>query len=155
MAYRFMVTTEESVKALNSIDVVFYKDRAVCNAYKDFVSETEKSPELNPNTADKHLKLLEEMAKSLNLKYIEWDSIKHYYYPAGLAKKLEEETVLRNLQIQSAISQLDKNEEKQNTTSERQFSDQMIAQILPDLFKNPDSLKMIIEYSEKNNKKKQ
>ena len=53
------------------------------------------------------------------------------------------------------LNQQDKNEEKQNTTSERQFSDQMIAQILPDLFKNPDSLKMIIEYSEKNNKKKQ
>ena len=33
MAYRYMISSEESVKTLNSIDVIFYKDKAVRDAY--------------------------------------------------------------------------------------------------------------------------
>ena len=61
MAYRYMISSEESVKTLNSIDVIFYKDKAVRDAYKDFLNEASKKPELNPNIEDKHLKLLEMM----------------------------------------------------------------------------------------------
>ena len=66
MSYRYMISSEESVKALNSIDIVFYKDKMVREAYKDFLNEANKRPELNPNIEDKHLKLLEVMSKSLN-----------------------------------------------------------------------------------------
>lgn len=86
MSYRYMISSEESVKALNSIDIIFYKDKMVRQAYKDFLNEANKRPELNPNIEDKHLKLLEVMSKSLNLDEIHWDDIKHTYYPNGLSE---------------------------------------------------------------------
>lgn len=48
MAYRYMISSEESVKALNSIDIIFYKDKAVRDAYKDFLIEAEKNLNLIP-----------------------------------------------------------------------------------------------------------
>lgn len=83
MSYRYMISSEESVKALNSIDIIFYKDKMVRQAYKDFLNEANKRPELNPNIEDKHLKLLEVMSKSLNLDEIHWDDIKHMLLPAN------------------------------------------------------------------------
>lgn len=40
MAYRYMISHQESVNALNSVDVVFYKDKAVRKAYAAFLNET-------------------------------------------------------------------------------------------------------------------
>lgn len=74
MSYRYMISSEESVKALNSIDVVFYKDSEVRAAYKDFLNEADKKPEFNPNIADKHLKLLDTMTKALKLGDIHWQN---------------------------------------------------------------------------------
>ena len=67
MSYRYDITAEESVKALNSLNVIFYKNANVREAYKDFLDETDKNPDLRPNIADKHLKLLEEISKTLKL----------------------------------------------------------------------------------------
>ena len=114
MSYRYMISSEESVKALNSIDVIFYKDKDVRKAYSDFLNEARKKPDLNPSTGDKHLKLLEEMANALNLKNIHWDEIKHSYYPNGLAEKIDEETMLRKAQLHNAITTVKKNGEQQN-----------------------------------------
>lgn len=147
MAYRYMIFAQECVNALNSIDVVFYKDTTVRKAYADFLQESAKKPEFNPNIADKHLKLLEEMSKALGLKDIHWDDIKQSYYPTGLSEKTMEESLLRKMQIQSASNELAQKQAPQNTPSNNQFSEQMVAQLLPTLLQNPESLKMLIELS--------
>ena len=80
MSYRYMISSEASVNALNTIDVIFYKDKKVREAYSKFLDETSKKPEFNPQIDEKYLKLLEEMAVALKLKDIHWDDIKHSYY---------------------------------------------------------------------------
>ena len=147
MSYRYMISNQESVNALNSVDIVFYKDEAVRKAYAAFLNETGKKPEFNPNTADKYLKLLEEMSKSLGLKDIHWDDIKQCYYPNGLAEKIQDEQMLRKVQIQNAIDTAKRNAEQQNTPASNQFNEQLTMQLLPVLLKNPESLKMLMEFS--------
>ena len=149
MSYRYRIIAEPSVHALNSIDVIFYKDKNVRSAYNDFLNETAKRPEMNPNTADKYLKLLEEIAKVLKLKNIHWDDIKHSYYPNGLSEKINEENMLRKLQLQNAVETIEANKTQKNTPSQDQFSQQLLAQILPDLIKNPDGLRTLMEIGEK------
>ena len=145
MTYRYMISSQESVNALNSIDVVFYKDKNVRKAFSDFLNETDKKPEFNPNIPDKHLKLLEEISKSLGLKDIHWDDIKQSYYPSGLSEKIMEESLLRKMQIQSVSTELTQEQAPQNTPSNNQFNEQMVAQLLPALLQNPENLKMLIE----------
>ncbi len=154
MAYRYMISHQESVNALNSIDVVFYKDKSVRKAYADFLAETGKKPEFNPNIADKHLKLLEEMSKSLGLKEIHWDDIKQSYYPTGLAQRTQDEEMLRKVQIQNALEAAKRNAEQQNTPASNQFNEQIVLQLVPALIKNPDSLKMLMEFSKEQKKDK-
>lgn len=154
MAYRYMIVAEPSVHALNSIDVVFYKDENVRRAYSDFLNEAAKRPEMNPNTADKHLKLLEEMAKALNLKNIHWDDIKQAYCPNGLFERLREEELLRKMQIQTAANAMEVQKEQQNTPAQEQVNQQILLQILPELIKNPDGLKTLMEFCEKFGDKK-
>lgn len=153
MSYRYAVASEESVKALNSIDVVFYADKSVRKAYADFLNEANKRPEFNPNTADKHLKLLEEMSKALGLKDIHWDEIKQVYYPHGLSEKEQEEAVLRKMQIQSTEAVLKATQSQQNTPSQNQFSQELVAQLLPELIKNPDGFRSLMEIGERYGKK--
>lgn len=152
MAYRYMISHQESVNALNSVDVVFYKDKAVRKAYAAFLNETGIKPEFNPNIADKHLKLLEEMSKSLGLKEIHWDDIKQSYYPSGLAQRMQDEDMLRKVQIQNALEAAKRNSEQQNTPASNQFNEQLALQLIPALIKNPDSLKMLMEFSKEQKK---
>lgn len=147
MSYRYMISHQESVNALNSVDIVFYKDKSVREAYAAFLNETGKKPEFNPNIADKHLKLLEEMAKCLGLNDIHWDDIKQCYYPSGLAQKIQDEEMLRKVQIQNAMDAAKQYAEQQNTPASNQFYEQLALQLLPDLLKNPESLKMLMEFS--------
>ncbi|MBM6930610.1 hypothetical protein H5999_06035 [[Clostridium] spiroforme] len=149
MSYRYMITSEESVHALNSIDVIFYKNSNVRKAYSEFLNETEKKPEMNPNIADKHLRLLEEIAKILKLKDIRWEDIKHSYYPLGLSEKIQEENMLRKAQLQNAVNLIEKNNTVQNTSSQEQISMQLAVQLLPELIKNPEGLKSLLELGER------
>lgn len=149
MAYRYSIVAEPSVHALNSIDVIFYSDENVRRAYADFLNEAAKRPEMNPNTADKHLKLLEEMAKALKLKNIHWDDIKQAYCPNGLFEKLREEELLRKMQIQTAANAIENQKEQQNTPSQEQANQQFVMQLLPELIKNPEGLKTLMELGDK------
>lgn len=148
MSNRYEISAEESVKALNSLDVIFYKNSDVRKAYKDFLDEADKNPDLHPNIEDKHLKLLEEMSKVLKLKNIHWDAIKRYYYPQGLSEKLQDEKVLRKVQIQSSINIIEQNNKQQNVPNE-QFAQQAILQMLPTLLQNPESMEKLIELGKK------
>lgn len=149
MSYRYMISSEVSVNALNTIDVIFYKDKRVREAFSRFLDETSKKPELNPQIDEKYLKLLEEMAVALKLKNIHWDDIKHSYYPNGLSEKIVEESTLRKLQIESTSVLLNSTRQQQNTPFKNQFTEQAVLQILPELIKNPDSIKTLIELGEK------
>ena len=149
MSHRYMIHAEESVKAINSVDVVFYEDDGVRKALAAFMNEASKKPDFNPQIGDKHLKLLEEMAKSLKLKNIHWDDIKQSYYPNGLAQKNQDEEVLRKVQLQNAIETAKRNQDQQNTPADNQFGEQLAMQLLPDLIKNPESLKMLMELGKK------
>ncbi len=141
MSQRYLISTEESVKALNSIDVVFYKDSDVRKAYKEFLDETEKKPEFNPNVGDKYLRLLEEMSKVLKLDNIHWDEIKRYYYPAGLSEKLNEETALRKAQLMNALESANRPDQQENSSPNEQFSQEIITEMI----KNPDSIEGIMK----------
>ena len=151
MAHRMPICSEESVIALNSIDVVFYKDKDVRKAYADFLDEATKRPEFNPNIADKHLKLLEEISKSLGLKDIHWDDIKQVYYPKGYADKIDEEAMFRKAQLQNAVETANRNANSENTPVENQ---QLVAQLLPELIKHPESITALMELGEKFGDKK-
>lgn len=105
MIYRIpgVLHFKENVHTLNSIDVVFYDDENVRKAYKDFLNETDKPKEMNPNIQDKHLRLLEEIAKSLGLKKLCWEDIKHPYFPVGYSDILKDEEAMRKTSIMSNL----------------------------------------------------
>lgn len=139
MSHRYNFAAEDNVKALNSIDVIFYEDEKVLKAFEDFLNETVKAPETNPNHIDKYLKLLEEMADKLNLKNISWDCIKkHMYCPDLLFEKINEENALRKALLQNAVGASTMNSTQQNNV------DQYL--IVQELLKNPESLKLLIKH---------
>lgn len=94
------------------------------------------------------------MSKVLKLGEIHWDDIKRTYYPKGLSEKVQEETILRKMQIQNAAAAIQHEGIQENTPSSDQFSQQLFAQILPELLKNPESLKSLLEIGAKYGGKK-
>ena len=108
MSKRYEIAAEESVEALNMIDVVFYKSPKVREAWKSFinVADMPETPNRDQIIQEKHLKLLEVMACDIGYRKISWDEIKHYYYPVGLSSKKQDETTLRRVQISAAFAQL-------------------------------------------------
>ena len=93
------------------------------------------------------------MAKALNLKNIHWDDIKQAYCPNGLFEKLREEELLRKMQIQTAVNTIESQKEQQNTPSQEQANQQFVMQLLPELIKNPEALKTLMELGDKFEKK--
>ena len=107
MAYRFKMSEYESVKALNSIQVIFYKNRNVQTAWKNFKQETDRIPFDNKRIEDTYVRLLEEVGKACGYKKIKWDEIKDYYYPSGLSEEITENQRLRKANLQRAEMDLD------------------------------------------------
>ena len=146
MSYRYDICDEKNVAALNKIDVVFQKNKNVLNAYKEFKTEAD-SAALNidkPNQIlDKHLKILEEIAKCLGYKNINWEVIKAYYLPQGLSTKLQEENLLRKAQLQQVV-QPNNSTDKIHVSSE-QFGMQVAMKIL----ESPDGVQQLIKLAEK------
>lgn len=147
MSYRYMISDERCVAALNSIDVVFYKDKQIREAYKGFWDETMKpqTPTQNGAILDKFLKLLEEMGKVLGLKDIHWDDIKRDYYPTGLSEKLDGERLLRQLQLQKAMEK-NTGYNQQEITPDVQIA---VLNMITELSKNPENLKTVLNFAEK------
>ena len=105
--------------------------------------DTEAKPQI---ITDKRLKMLEVMAESIGYKNIRWDDIKEYYYPKGLSDSKRDEAILRRVQIDAAIAQIEKG--KDNTAQvdpEEEFSNQMIMKAL----ENPDGLLKLFKAAEK------
>ena len=105
MGLRFSLPNENTVRCMNMIDVVFYKDKCVRKRYKEFLEEAAKPENGSRDIDEKHLKLLEVMAESLGYNDIQWDTIKHTYFPIGLTEKYRDEDALRKLQIRNLAVQ--------------------------------------------------
>lgn len=150
MSKRYDITAEESVNALNMIDVVFYESEKVRSAWKSFLEATNlpDSPTKNPTINDRHLKLLEVIAENIGYKEIRWDDIKQYYYPVGLADLRQDEAVLRRVQIDAGLAQINESK-KHEEVSQIDASNQMATQVLIEAMKNPEGLLKLMEVAEK------
>ena len=150
MAKRYEISAEESVEALNMIDVVFYKDSKVRAAWREFKNATEMpDSEIKSQTiTDKHLKLLEMMAENIGYVEIHWDDIKQFYYPVGLSDKKRDETILRRVQIDSAKAQLKKQQEHTESAQVDPQTD-LKNQMLLKAIDNPESFLKLVEAAEK------
>ncbi len=146
MTFRFQITAKENVIALNAIDVFFHNEKTVRSAYREFLSETEKKPEADANIEDKYLKLLEEMAKAVGLPRIKWDEIKRFYYPTGLAESIQDETMLRKVQIESGLKAL-RSSGEQNSVRNMQVEQKIALELLPLIIQKPEILKMLVEFA--------
>lgn len=153
MAKRYDIPSEESVEALNKIDVVFYNSENVRKAWKEFCDTTDapdiaQKPQL---ISDKHLKLLEEIAKDIGYKKIQWDNIKSYYFPTGLSDRKQDEAILRRVQIDAALAQI-KNLDNEKNNAQVNKNDEMASKIFMEAIKNPDgmiNLMKVIEQAQK------
>lgn len=150
MSTRYDISTEESVAALNMIDVVFYKSSKVRTVWREF-NDVTKQPESNTKAqaiSDKHLGLLEVIAEDIGYKEIRWEDIKQYYYPVGLSNRRQDEAILRKVQIDAGLAQIKK--EKEHTDVARvdpktELNNQMLLKAL----ENPDGFVKLIEAAEK------
>ncbi len=97
----FALVTNEKVKALNLVEVVFYKCDGVINAYRAYRSILRDSKSTGTDIRDGYLKLLEEMAKNLSYKNISWDNFREYYLPDSMSADIENEKKFKDLQLKS------------------------------------------------------
>ena len=152
LSYRGRVETEECVNALNSIEGVFYSDKDVKKAWYDFLDETEQLPSANPNILDKHLRLLEEIAKTIGYKDVKWNDIKRSYYPNGLHNKIRDENLLRTLQITKESREVENATKQINSESKNQISNATLEAMLLKVMDNPEMFAKVVELGEKKGK---
>lgn len=102
MTSRIFGWTNESVQAMNLIDVVFADDKAVRKQWKTCF---DKMCVENPTDTDlskikvEREKLLEAMAKSLGYKdIITWESIQNPYIPKGMTDLMAQQQAYQNNQ---------------------------------------------------------
>ena len=95
MTSRIYGWTVDSVHALNLIDVVFAKDKAVRAAWKELYeaySSTEQSDLMANKRKNLMYKLLEEIANNIGYKKeITWETIQNPYIPQGMVEKWQEQ----------------------------------------------------------------
>lgn len=105
MACRGHIVSEENVKALNLVDVVFYDCKEVCECHKAFVEASGKIPFSNDVFVAKYLKLVESISKSLHYKKLDWSRINEcVYFPKAIVEKYAEEELLRKASLQNQMA---------------------------------------------------
>lgn len=146
IAKRYDITNVENVEAMNKIDVVFYKSKVVRKAWDEFLNAT-NAPDSSSKAdliSEKHLKLLEKIAEDIGYKGVEWDDIKHYYNPVGLYNKINEEIILRQLQIKAATAQIEGNQQA-SSVGQVDPNTELGAKVFVEAMKNPESFKTLME----------
>lgn len=102
MRDRFLGWTNESVYALNILDIVFAKDKKVIDQwkiYKDRLTvENPTDTDMKKIDIEKY-KLLEVMAKSLNYD-ISWETIQNPYFPQGMVNNFMQQQNYQNMQTE-------------------------------------------------------
>lgn len=113
MSYRaFSYTDQYSVNIFNSIPIVFNKDKKVIEKYNLYLKSMNIKPEDYPQKQkeieDNKTKMLEEMAKSLGYKNINWELIQNPYLPIGLLNERANENVYKQgqLDVVKIVSQM-------------------------------------------------
>ena len=150
MTTRYDSASEDSVDAINMIDVVFYKSPKVRSALREFLDATnaQDSPTKIHAIEDKHLRLLEVMAEDIGYREIKWEDIKQYYYPQGLAEQKQDETVLRRMQIKAAFAQVKgTSASKESAQSDPQTA--LYTKVLLKALENPDGFAKLVDAAEK------
>lgn len=100
MTYRSFGWTNESVYALNILDIVFSKNKDVIaqwKVYKDRLTiENPTETDIKKIEIEKY-KLLEVMAKSLNYD-ISWETLQNPYLPQGMVNNMVQQQNYQNTQ---------------------------------------------------------
>ena len=146
MSHRYLIADKENVEALNRIEVVFHKDDEVRKAWSDFLNAADAgaaNPALSSATYDKYLKLLEKIANNVGYKRIDWENIKHFYYPNGLAAKITEEEMLRKAQLAQVTSVA-----TQDTSNGQLSAEQFGMQFLLKAMDSPGGLEKVVKIAE-------
>ena len=147
MSYRYGLHLQESVNELNKIDVIFYDNDNVIKAWKDFKNEALRAGKDidKPNLLqDKQLKILEEMAKVLGYKKINWVEIKDFYYPKGLANKIQTEAIVNIKELENTVTP--NSSQKPTQISAEQ---QMGIEIIKEIIQHPESADTIMTLADK------
>lgn len=155
MSKRYDIASQESVEALNVVDVLFHKSKKVREALQAFLTATEmaETPNRGQVINDKHLRLLEEIAKDIGYADINWEDIKHFYNPTGLSIRLQEEAILRRVQIDAGLAQL-RSSKKVTDTTQIDPNSELASRLLLEAMRNPDGMVKLIEATEKIKPKK-
>lgn len=106
----------ESVNCLNLIDIVFYKDKEVREAWKEFHDKCyiENPTETDyKKMKDARDKLLEKMAHSLGYKKITWETIQNPYIPNGMIEHQKNQSK-REEEIEKLLKFIVNSNEKNN-----------------------------------------
>ena len=116
MTYRYSFSAE-GVHALNSIPIVFAKDKAVRECWKQYYSDlciaNPSSLQMKKRNEDLY-KLLESMASVLGYKkLITWEDIQNPYYPAGMARYENNNEIISN-HMASMLLNMANNSPKEN-----------------------------------------
>lgn len=110
MTSRIYGWTVDSVHALNLIDVVFAKDKAVRAAWKELYeaySSAEQSDLMINKRKNLMYKLLEEIAKNIGYKKeITWETIQNPYIPQGMVDQLQKQAASQQQQYDLLNSML-------------------------------------------------
>lgn len=150
MSHRYMISDKDNVEALNKVEVVFHNNKDVRSAWEDFLNAADRSaenPALIGTTVDKYNKLLENISNCVGYKNIDWENIKRFYYPQGLANKIAEEELLRKSQLLQASA-----ESKQDTSSGQMTAEQFGMQFMMKALETPDGLEKVAKIAEIANK---
>lgn len=120
MTSRIYGQTIDSVHALNSIDIVFEKDKNVRRAWKELFEKycVEKiGPNERKNVENAEYKLLEVMAISLGYKNkITWENIQNPYIPKWMTEQQAKNKAFQDGQLafaQMFVNQSDDNSKEQ------------------------------------------
>ena len=143
LSFRYDITNQTNVNAMNRIQSVFYGNENVINAWKDFNDTANTSKDGNLIN-DKYLKLLEQIAAAAGYKNIRWDDIKVYYYPRGLSQKIAEENALRT----ATLKNLSGGQNNQNVPQKDQLAFALVLEAL----KQPNGMEQIVKLLEASNK---
>ena len=116
-------STIDYVNSINSIDIIFYKNKKVLNALKELreVYRAPSPPSNNKDIENKQLRLIEEVGKCLKFKDINWEKISNPYYPDWLFIDDKEATEFKKYQmavIKKAAEETSKKTDQTETVKE-------------------------------------
>jgi len=96
-------SNHEIHKALNSIHIIFYNSKKVIKKYEELFAVLEDkslTPEqFTEKFNDHRIELLEEMAKDIGYKELNWKKLKMTYLSVGLSQDLNNEALFKQAQV--------------------------------------------------------